>query len=168
MSLGLALKEVIANDRYSKLLKSFIIICRTLVGTVSAEIAPVCAIVGGFLAQDILKTLSGKDAPLLNYFLYNGIEGIDSHGLSFPFLGCSLKKCQLLTWDCNNTNLLCDSDRYWASSSCSEEERLSWPLFHYRCSCHSNPPNERWYLRGRQEHPTEFNCTSEGDTTIKL
>ncbi|KAG0063337.1 SUMO-activating enzyme subunit 1 [Linnemannia elongata] len=48
---------------------------QTLVGTVSAEIAPVCAIVGGFLAQDILKTLSGKDAPLLNYFLYNGIEG---------------------------------------------------------------------------------------------
>ena len=50
--------------------------CRTLVGTASAEIAPVCAIVGGFLAQDILKTLSGKDAPLLNYFMYNGLEGI--------------------------------------------------------------------------------------------
>ncbi|KAK3841997.1 MAG: SUMO-activating enzyme subunit 1 [Linnemannia gamsii] len=48
---------------------------QTLVGTASAEIAPVCAIVGGFLAQDILKTLSGKDAPLLNYFLYNGLEG---------------------------------------------------------------------------------------------
>ncbi|KAG0321639.1 SUMO-activating enzyme subunit 1 [Linnemannia gamsii] len=48
---------------------------QTLIGTASAEIAPVCAIVGGFLAQDILKTLSGKDAPLLNYFLYNGLEG---------------------------------------------------------------------------------------------
>jgi len=48
---------------------------RTLVSTASAEIAPVCAILGGFLAQDILKTLSGKDAPLLNYFLYNGLEG---------------------------------------------------------------------------------------------
>ncbi|KAG0351645.1 hypothetical protein BGZ54_003158, partial [Gamsiella multidivaricata] len=48
---------------------------KTLVATVSAEISPVCAIVGGFLAQDILKTLSGKDAPLLNYFLYNGTEG---------------------------------------------------------------------------------------------
>ncbi|KAF9938921.1 SUMO-activating enzyme subunit 1 [Modicella reniformis] len=47
----------------------------TLVASASAEISPVCAIVGGFLAQDILKTLSGKDAPLLNYFLYNGIEG---------------------------------------------------------------------------------------------
>ncbi|KAI1300550.1 SUMO-activating enzyme subunit 1 [Mortierella claussenii] len=46
-----------------------------LVDAVSAELSPVCAIVGGFLAQDILKTLSGKDAPLLNYFLYNGIEG---------------------------------------------------------------------------------------------
>ncbi|KAF9918126.1 SUMO-activating enzyme subunit 1 [Linnemannia zychae] len=48
---------------------------QTLAETASAEIAPVCAIVGGFLAQDILKTLSGKDAPLLNYFLYNGLEG---------------------------------------------------------------------------------------------
>ena len=50
-------------------------IFRTLVSTASAEISPVCAILGGFLAQDILKTLSGKDAPLLNYFLYNGLEG---------------------------------------------------------------------------------------------
>ncbi|KAF9998393.1 SUMO-activating enzyme subunit 1 [Entomortierella chlamydospora] len=48
---------------------------QTLVETASAEISPVCAIVGGFLAQDILKALSGKDSPLLNYFLYNGIEG---------------------------------------------------------------------------------------------
>ncbi|KAF9198254.1 SUMO-activating enzyme subunit 1 [Haplosporangium sp. Z 27] len=48
---------------------------QTLAETASAEISPVCAIVGGFLAQDILKTLSGKDSPLVNYFLYNGIEG---------------------------------------------------------------------------------------------
>ncbi|KAF8940471.1 hypothetical protein EDD21DRAFT_333904 [Dissophora ornata] len=48
---------------------------QTVIATASAEISPVCAIVGGFLAQDILKTLSGKDAPLLNYFVYNGIEG---------------------------------------------------------------------------------------------
>ncbi|KAF9106364.1 SUMO-activating enzyme subunit 1 [Mortierella sp. AM989] len=48
---------------------------QTLVESASAEISPVCAIVGGFLAQDILKALSGKDAPILNYFLYNGIEG---------------------------------------------------------------------------------------------
>ncbi|KAF9426575.1 SUMO-activating enzyme subunit 1 [Podila epigama] len=47
---------------------------QTLASTAKAEIAPVCAIVGGFLAQDILKTLSGKDAPLYNYFLYNGLE----------------------------------------------------------------------------------------------
>ncbi|KAG0203268.1 SUMO-activating enzyme subunit 1 [Mortierella sp. GBA30] len=48
---------------------------QTLAATASAEISPVCAILGGFLAQDILKTLSGKDAPLLNYFMYNGFEG---------------------------------------------------------------------------------------------
>ncbi|KAG0049129.1 SUMO-activating enzyme subunit 1 [Gryganskiella cystojenkinii] len=47
---------------------------QTLVSTSSAEIMPVCAIVGGYLAQDILKTLSGKDAPILNYFLYSGME----------------------------------------------------------------------------------------------
>ena len=61
------------------------IVCfRALVASAVAEIAPVCAIVGGFLAQDILKTLSGKDAPLFNYFLYNGLEG-SSTGEKPPF-----------------------------------------------------------------------------------
>ncbi|KAG0221493.1 hypothetical protein BGX31_009800, partial [Mortierella sp. GBA43] len=48
---------------------------QTLSASAVAEIAPACAILGGFLAQDILKALSGKDAPILNYLLYNGIEG---------------------------------------------------------------------------------------------
>ncbi|KND01613.1 uncharacterized protein SPPG_03411 [Spizellomyces punctatus DAOM BR117] len=42
--------------------------------TARAEISPVCAILGGFAAQDILKVLSGKDAPLNNFFCFNGDE----------------------------------------------------------------------------------------------
>lgn len=48
---------------------------RILVSTCSAEIVPVCAVVGGYLAQDILKTLSAKDAPILNHYIYSGMEG---------------------------------------------------------------------------------------------
>ncbi|KAF9160712.1 SUMO-activating enzyme subunit 1 [Actinomortierella ambigua] len=46
-----------------------------LASSADAEISPVCAIVGGFLAQDILKALSKKDSPLHNFFVYNGLEG---------------------------------------------------------------------------------------------
>ncbi|GJJ74525.1 ubiquitin-like 1-activating enzyme E1 A [Entomortierella parvispora] len=47
---------------------------QVLVSTGSAEIMPVCAVVGGYLAQDILKTLSAKDAPILNHYIYSGME----------------------------------------------------------------------------------------------
>ncbi|RUO96888.1 hypothetical protein BC936DRAFT_141298, partial [Jimgerdemannia flammicorona] len=43
--------------------------------TAHAELAPVCAIVGGVLAQDVLKVLSGKELPVQNWFLYNGLDG---------------------------------------------------------------------------------------------
>ncbi|KAF9974897.1 SUMO-activating enzyme subunit 1 [Actinomortierella ambigua] len=46
-----------------------------LASSAEAEISPVCAIVGGFLAQDILKALSKKDSPIYNFFVYNGLEG---------------------------------------------------------------------------------------------
>merc|ERR1712029_1116895 len=38
------------------------------------ELSPVCAIVGGVLAQEIIKAISNKDAPHNNYFFYNPIE----------------------------------------------------------------------------------------------
>ncbi|CAG8607816.1 13162_t:CDS:2 [Ambispora leptoticha] len=41
---------------------------------VSAEISPVCAIVGGILAQDILKALSQKGPPINNFFVFNGTD----------------------------------------------------------------------------------------------
>ncbi|CAL1538558.1 unnamed protein product [Lymnaea stagnalis] len=38
------------------------------------ELSPVCAIVGGVLAQEVIKAVSQKDAPLNNFFLYNGVN----------------------------------------------------------------------------------------------
>ena len=38
-----------------------------------AELSPVCAIVGGVLAQEVIKAISNKDAPHNNYF-YNPLE----------------------------------------------------------------------------------------------
>jgi len=38
------------------------------------ELSPVCAIVGGVVAQEIIKAISNKDAPHNNYFFYNPME----------------------------------------------------------------------------------------------
>lgn len=38
------------------------------------ELSPVCAIVGGVVAQEIIKAISNKDAPHNNYFFYNPLE----------------------------------------------------------------------------------------------
>ncbi|EDO49380.1 predicted protein [Nematostella vectensis] len=43
-----------------------------------SELSPVCAIVGGVVGQEIVKAVSGKDAPLNNFFFYDGLEG---HGM---------------------------------------------------------------------------------------
>jgi len=39
-----------------------------------SELSPVAAIVGGVLAQEIIKVISNKDTPHNNFFLYNPIE----------------------------------------------------------------------------------------------
>merc|ERR1719266_2776740 len=39
-----------------------------------SELSPVAAIVGGVLAQEIIKVISNKDAPHKNFFLYNPME----------------------------------------------------------------------------------------------
>ncbi|KAI0004481.1 hypothetical protein BJV74DRAFT_377837 [Russula compacta] len=39
------------------------------------EFAPVCAVVGGMLAQDILKALGVREAPLANFFTFDGNTG---------------------------------------------------------------------------------------------
>ncbi len=40
-----------------------------------AEASPVAAIVGGKLAQEIIKTISNRDAPHRNFFLFNPLDG---------------------------------------------------------------------------------------------
>ncbi|KAK2560347.1 SUMO-activating enzyme subunit 1 [Acropora cervicornis] len=41
----------------------------------TAQVSPVCAIVGGIVGQEVVKAVSGKDAPLNNFFFYDGLEG---------------------------------------------------------------------------------------------
>ncbi|KAM6494176.1 hypothetical protein JOM56_010537 [Amanita muscaria] len=43
--------------------------------TAAHEFSPVCAIIGGILAQDILKALAGRDPPIANFFTFDGNIG---------------------------------------------------------------------------------------------
>lgn len=43
-----------------------------MLGNVFGELSPVCAVVGGVLAQEIIKAVSKKDTPVQNFFLFNG------------------------------------------------------------------------------------------------
>ncbi|XP_005991664.1 SUMO-activating enzyme subunit 1 isoform X2 [Latimeria chalumnae] len=48
-----------------------------------SEMAPVCAVVGGVLGQEIVKALSHRDSPHNNLFFFDGIKGngiVDCHG----------------------------------------------------------------------------------------
>merc|ERR1712130_101372 len=45
-----------------------------MLGLLFAELAPVAAIVGGILGQEVIKAISNKDAPHNNYFFYNPLE----------------------------------------------------------------------------------------------
>ena len=48
---------------------------RTLSTTARYELAPVCAVVGGMLAQDILKALAAREPPIANFFVFDGSTG---------------------------------------------------------------------------------------------
>ncbi|KAF9046430.1 hypothetical protein BJ165DRAFT_1471644 [Panaeolus papilionaceus] len=50
-------------------------IVESLSTTAAHEFSPVCAIIGGMLAQDILKALGGRDAPIANFFVFDGTVG---------------------------------------------------------------------------------------------
>jgi ubiquitin-like 1-activating enzyme E1 A len=43
--------------------------------TAAHEFSPVCAIVGGMLAQDILKALAAREPPIANFFTFDGNTG---------------------------------------------------------------------------------------------
>ncbi|KAI0081590.1 hypothetical protein K474DRAFT_1613323, partial [Panus rudis PR-1116 ss-1] len=47
----------------------------TMVTTAAHEISPVCAVVGGMLAQDILKALAARESPIANFFTFDGSTG---------------------------------------------------------------------------------------------
>lgn len=40
--------------------------------TAAHEFSPVCAVVGGMLGQDILKSLAAREAPIANFFVFDG------------------------------------------------------------------------------------------------
>ncbi|KAF7795363.1 hypothetical protein EIP86_006520 [Pleurotus ostreatoroseus] len=43
--------------------------------TAPHELSPVCAVVGGMLAQDILKALAARESPIANFFTFDGSTG---------------------------------------------------------------------------------------------
>lgn len=43
--------------------------------TATHEFSPVCAVVGGMLAQDVLKALAAREAPIANFFTFDGSTG---------------------------------------------------------------------------------------------
>ncbi|KAL7280198.1 hypothetical protein ACG7TL_006617 [Trametes sanguinea] len=47
----------------------------TMAATAAHEISPVCAVVGGLLAQDILKALAAREPPIANFFTFDGNLG---------------------------------------------------------------------------------------------
>jgi len=47
----------------------------TVATTAVHELSPVCAVVGGMLAQDILKALAARESPIINFFVFDGHTG---------------------------------------------------------------------------------------------
>ncbi|KIJ26665.1 hypothetical protein M422DRAFT_785159 [Sphaerobolus stellatus SS14] len=46
-----------------------------LAATSQHEFSPVCAVLGGLMGQDILKALGGRDPPIANFFVFDGMIG---------------------------------------------------------------------------------------------
>ncbi len=47
----------------------------TLVASRGRELSPVAAIVGAMAANEVVKVVTRKDAPLTNFLLFDGMEG---------------------------------------------------------------------------------------------
>jgi ubiquitin-like 1-activating enzyme E1 A len=50
----------------------------TMCTSAAHEFSPTCAVVGGMLAQDILKALAAREAPIANFFTFDGNTGSGS------------------------------------------------------------------------------------------
>jgi len=46
-----------------------------LATTAAFELSPICAVLGGVLAQDMLKAIGGREAPMANFFAFDGMVG---------------------------------------------------------------------------------------------
>ncbi len=55
-----------------------------LARTQGLEIMPACAILGGLIAQEVLKVLSGRDAPFHNFL---ALDCLDAEGVVMKLLG---------------------------------------------------------------------------------
>lgn len=40
------------------------------------EVSPVCSIVGGMAADQLIKAVTGRERPLRNLFIYDGRDGM--------------------------------------------------------------------------------------------
>ncbi|KAG6850062.1 hypothetical protein H0H93_001612 [Arthromyces matolae] len=50
-------------------------VLNAIANTAVHEFSPVCAIVGGMLAQDLLKALAAREPPIANFFVFDGNTG---------------------------------------------------------------------------------------------
>ncbi|KAM8954090.1 SUMO-activating enzyme subunit 1 [Pelodytes ibericus] len=64
----------IRNDLLTSLGVSTDLLAEDFASYCFSEMAPVCAVVGGVLAQEIVKALSQRDAPHNNFFFFDGIK----------------------------------------------------------------------------------------------
>ncbi|EJD50671.1 hypothetical protein AURDEDRAFT_182534 [Auricularia subglabra TFB-10046 SS5] len=53
-------------------------VAETAATTAAHEFSPVCAVLGGLLAQDVLKALGRRDPPMDNFFVFDGVTGSGS------------------------------------------------------------------------------------------
>ena len=56
-------------------------VLRSFLGNLACEISPVCAFLGGQLAQDAINVLGGKEQPIQNLVVF---DGEDSKGSIYP------------------------------------------------------------------------------------
>jgi ubiquitin-like 1-activating enzyme E1 A len=49
---------------------------RSFLQNVGSEISPVCAVLGGVVAQDVINVLGGREQPVQNFLLFNGERSV--------------------------------------------------------------------------------------------
>ena len=47
----------------------------TLASLATAEISPVCAVLGGIIGNEVIKAISGKGTPANNMLMFDGMDG---------------------------------------------------------------------------------------------